>query len=205
MSHPFSKYPTWNDGFVDEMHDAHWYCVTHEESKCISGNEPYFVLPVIGYIDKTGTDVNQRNKLEPFSFTFSILNQRCRYCSNVWRVLGFRPDLEHKSSAAITHGRSGPIGKGRMAHNYHQCLTVILQSLTNSQGKHTPIYGSVRIGNFVAHQQLFSPWHLSLVMDLVVTNYVDVTKIIHQILLEFLEHVMCLFRNVIILIGNVIF
>ena len=152
MSHPFSNDQIRNDGFVDEIHDAHWYRVTHEECKRISGDEPYLVLPVIGYIDKTGTDVNQRNKLEPFSFTFSILNQRCRYCSNAWRVLGFMPDLKHKSSAAITHGRSGPIGKGRMAHNYHQCLTVILQSLTNSQGKHTPIYGSVRIGNLVARR-----------------------------------------------------
>jgi len=69
-------------------------------------------------------------------------------------------DLEHKSSAAITHGRLGPFGKGRMACNYHQCLSVILQSLISSQGKHIPIYGSVRIGNVVAHQCLFSQWHL---------------------------------------------
>jgi len=62
------------------------------------------------------------------------------------------PDLEHKSSTAITCGRSGPIGKGRMSHNCHQCLSVILESFTNSQGNHTPIYGSVRIGNFVACQ-----------------------------------------------------
>ena len=62
------------------------------------------------------------------------------------------PDLEHKSSAAITRGRSGPIGKGRMACNYQQCLAVILESFINSQGKHTPIYGSVRIGSFVSRQ-----------------------------------------------------
>jgi len=34
---------------------------------------------VVGYIDKTGTDVNQRNKLEPFSFTLAILNRSCHY------------------------------------------------------------------------------------------------------------------------------
>jgi len=40
MSHPFSNDPIRNNHFVDEIHDAHWYCVTHEECKCISGNEP---------------------------------------------------------------------------------------------------------------------------------------------------------------------
>jgi len=80
------------------------------------------LLPVIGYIDKTGTDVNQRNKLEPFSFTLSILNQSSCFTSKAWRVLGFIPDLEHKSSAAITRGCSGLIGKGRASRNYHRCL-----------------------------------------------------------------------------------
>jgi len=51
-----------------------WY---HEMIKICdveAKGEPYMLLSVIGYIDKTGTDVNQRNKLEPFSFTLSILN-----------------------------------------------------------------------------------------------------------------------------------
>jgi len=65
------------------------------------------------------------------------------------------PDLEHKLSAAIMHGRSGPVGKGRMARNYHRHLAVILQSFIKHQGKHVPIYGTVRIGNFVARRCLF--------------------------------------------------
>jgi len=35
----------------------------------------------MAYVDKMGTDANQRNKLEPFSFTLSILNQSCHYTS----------------------------------------------------------------------------------------------------------------------------
>jgi len=46
MSHPFSNDQTRNDGFVDDIHDDHWYHVTNEECKCISGNESYFVLPM---------------------------------------------------------------------------------------------------------------------------------------------------------------
>jgi len=59
------------------------------------------LLPVIGFIDKIGTDIYQRNKIEPFSFALSILNQTCCFTSKAWRVLGFIPNLEHKSSAAI--------------------------------------------------------------------------------------------------------
>ncbi len=44
-----------------------------------------------------------------------------------------------------------------MACNYHQCLAVILQSFIKHQGKDIPIYGTVRIGNFVAHCHLFFP------------------------------------------------
>ena len=121
MKDHFSNDHFQNNGLVDEVNDGQWYLNTNEECKHLSPNEPYLVLPVIGYIDKTGTDVNQRNKLEPFMFTLSILNHKCQYCTNAWQVLGFMPDLEHKSSAAITCGQSGPIGKGRMTCNYHRC------------------------------------------------------------------------------------
>jgi len=102
MDDPFSNEPIRVDGFVDEIIGAEWYKKTNAQCKDLSPNEPYLILPVVGYIDITGTDVNQRNKLEPFSFTLGILNHSCHYQSKAWRVLGFTPDLEHKSSAAIT-------------------------------------------------------------------------------------------------------
>jgi len=115
------------------------------------------VLPVIGYIDKTGTDVNQRNKLEPFSFTLSILNRGCRFASKAWRVLGFVPDMEHKPSATMAQERNGFLGKGRPSQNYHHCLSVILNSFSSNQGLTTPIYGCVHIGDRVARRRLFFP------------------------------------------------
>jgi len=102
MEDPFSNEPIHVDGFVDEIIDAEWYKKTNAPCKDLCPNEPYLILPVVGYIDKTGTDVNQRNKLEPFSFTLGILNHSCHYQLKAWRVLGFMSDLEHKSSAAIT-------------------------------------------------------------------------------------------------------
>jgi len=157
INDPFSNKAPCNDGLIDEVHDAKWYHDTIKICEIKAKGEPYMMLPVIGYIDKTGTDVNQRNKLEPFSFTLSILNRSCHFTSKAWRVLGFIPDLEHKSSAAITRGRSGPIGKGKATRNYHRCLSQILSSLSRNQGLQEPIYGSIRIGDQVARRCLFFP------------------------------------------------
>jgi len=79
MDDPFSNEPICVDGFVDEIVDAEWYKKTNAQCKDLCPNEPYLILPVIGYIDKTGTDVNQRNKLAPFSFMLDILNCSCHY------------------------------------------------------------------------------------------------------------------------------
>jgi len=65
------------------------------------------------------------------------------------------PDLEHKSSAAITRGCAGPIGKGQIARNYHSCLSDILQSFKSNQGMNEPIYGFIWIGNHIARHHLF--------------------------------------------------
>jgi len=71
--------------------------------------------------------------------------------------LGFIPNLEHKSSAAITCGCSSLIGKGRASRNYHQCLSQILSLLSHNQGLQKPIYGSIQIGDIVARRHLFFP------------------------------------------------
>ena len=102
MNDPFSNKTPPQNGLIDEVHDAKWYQDTVIKYGTIANGEPYLLLPIIGYVDKTGTDVNQRNKVEPFSFTFLILNCQCQFTSKAWQVLGFVPDLEHKSLAAIT-------------------------------------------------------------------------------------------------------
>jgi len=66
MKNPFS-----NDcisGYFDEVNDGQWFCETNDECKCIAENDPYLVLPVIGYIDNTSTDVNQKIRLNHFHF-----------------------------------------------------------------------------------------------------------------------------------------
>ena len=74
INDPFSNKEPCADGLLDEVHDAKWYHDTIKICDIEAKRELYMLLPVIGYIDKTGTDVNQRNKLELFSFMLSILN-----------------------------------------------------------------------------------------------------------------------------------
>jgi len=65
------------------------------------------------------------------------------------------PDLENKSSNAVECGCAGPFEKGHMAHNYHSCLSVILQLLKSNQCMIEPIHGFVRIGNHIARHCSF--------------------------------------------------
>jgi len=126
---PFSGKPPRTDGLIDEVVDGAWYKRTYEECKAIAGDEDFLILGVILYCDKTGTDVYQRAGLEPMSFTFTIFNRECWYRSESWRVLGYVPDLEMKSTAYKAKQRLGLIGKGRPCWNYHTCLRQILYSL----------------------------------------------------------------------------
>jgi len=91
---PFRNKQAPAGGLVNEVNDGKWFQETLQQCDITANGEPY-MLPVIGYVDKTGTNVNQRNKLEPFSFTLSILNCKCCYTSAAWRLLGFVPDMEN--------------------------------------------------------------------------------------------------------------
>jgi len=110
---PFSGKSPRKDGLLDEIVDGAWYRRTYDQCKNIAGDEPFLVLGVIMYCDKTGTDVYHRAGLEPLSFTFTIFNRECHYKSEAWHVLGYIPDLEMKSSAYKTKQWLGAKGSKR--------------------------------------------------------------------------------------------
>ena len=64
-----------DDKFV-EMCAQEWYQQTYREF--ITDPEKQFLLPLIFYIDETGTDVFQRYPLEPLMFTLGILRNFIR-------------------------------------------------------------------------------------------------------------------------------
>jgi len=159
MDDPFNphKYGRCDDK-VDEVVDGMWYKKTVQECEKIANGERFLVLGLICYCDKTGTDVYQRNSLEPFSFTFCIFNRECRYKTSSWRTLGYLPDIDNitSSSPCVSHG--GFIGKSRSIRNFHVCLEGLLNPLIGNQGISKPIYANVRFGDNVATCRIFLPF-----------------------------------------------
>jgi len=145
------------DNKVDEVVDGFWYKQTVQECARIANGEQFLVLGSIFYCDKTGTDVYQRNSLEPFSFTFCLFNCEYRYKTAAWHALGYIPDLENMSSTTHCVSRDGFIGESQSCQNFNTCLKILLNPLVGDQGKSTPIYINVHFGDKVALCQVFFP------------------------------------------------
>ncbi len=131
------------DGRVDEVNSASWYQNAYHHMIVDPDNE--FLMPIILYLDKTGTDILQRNGLEPVLFTTSVVNRKSRQRHQCWRPLGYIPDLQAKSSAVKAVDASSKKTAGRSTRHYHACLDVILQSLVKAQ--QTGIVMRLRLGN----------------------------------------------------------
>ena len=147
---PDSFQPYRGDGrHLDEVLDGAWYKRTVALYQAREGeNRRRFVLPIIFYVDKTGTTHNQRHGVEPLVFTVGILKREIRNQPRAWRCLGYIPDLEQKSSAVKAAARSTIPGKGIGIRNYHNVLRMILESFYAAQQKR-PLYVRLRIGQFV--------------------------------------------------------
>ena len=107
-----------------------------------------FIIPLIGYIDATGTDAYSRFKLEPFLISFTIFKPNILGKSQSWRLLGIVPDLELDSSARKSRQRNNKNNDGKAIHcrNYHNMLRFTLSSLIELQK--TGLEYNLRIGNY---------------------------------------------------------
>jgi hypothetical protein len=134
-----------------EILGASWY---KEVWKNIRSDDRYkdvphlFVSPVLFYVDKTGVGPLQRHGMEPVAFTMAIFKRLIRNNWWAWRVLGYIPDLEQKSSAQKSSSRQTKSGAGRSARNYHKCLREVLRSLVAVQ-ESGPIAMNIRVGDSV--------------------------------------------------------
>ena len=158
-SDPFGGNPGCTDGLVDELVDAEWYQKTRRdiEDNLVKDGEPFLVLPVVMYVDKTGVDTFQRYGVEPLMFTIGIIRRKLRNKAEAWRLLGLLPDLNLKSSASQKRDRDSEFGKSRHARNYHRCLAKVLESFVNNQGFKEPLYGQFRLGPYIQKVRLFFP------------------------------------------------
>jgi hypothetical protein len=91
LSERFSRYKATTADSQSEVFASRWYQETHSEF--VSDHDLEFLLPLIFYIDETGTDAFQRYPLEPLMFTFAIIRRHMREKSSSWRHAGFVPKV----------------------------------------------------------------------------------------------------------------
>ena len=84
-----------SDKLIDEVNSGSWYQHAYSTLILTPGHNHFdehngydcFLLPIIFYIDKTGTDVMQRHGLEPLLFTTSVISRKARQDVRSWRTL----------------------------------------------------------------------------------------------------------------------
>ena len=129
---PFAPY----QGHGDEILAGSWYKDTIVRLKNSEfGFDEYFefLIPIILYVDKTGTTDNQRYPLEPFIFTLGIIRRALRANPRAWRPAGFIPDLESKSTYENKYTSSK--NPGAIPQSYHRFLDLILEGFQQVQDK----------------------------------------------------------------------
>ena len=127
---------SWYQEAYDNMLINHGIGGIEGNGKDSANNLPLFMMPIIIYLDKTGTSVMQRHGLEPVMVTTPILKEKIRNITKKsWRHLGFIPDMDQKSRASKQRERSTKKGKGRSCRNYHVCLEAVLKSFEELQKK----------------------------------------------------------------------
>ena len=81
------------------------------------------MLPIVLYMDKTGTDVNQRYSLEPVLFSVAAIPREHRESRHSWRHLGFVPQKQRCSDEESSSN----------LQFYHNCLSYLLDGLRAAQ------------------------------------------------------------------------
>jgi hypothetical protein len=123
-----------------ELWNTQWMCDTF-------AMEPYvefdakndIMLPIILYMDKTGTDVNQRYSLEPVLFTIASIPREHRESRHSWRHVGFVPQKQQCSEDESTSD----------LQFYHHCLSYLLDGLREAQKKPPRVIVKQKNGDMV--------------------------------------------------------
>jgi hypothetical protein len=78
----------------DELWNTSWMHTTFLQYGEDFDLEKEVILPIILYMDKTGTDAYQRYSLEPVLFSLAVLSKEKREERRSWRHLGFIPSTD---------------------------------------------------------------------------------------------------------------
>jgi hypothetical protein len=104
------------------------------------------MLPIILYMDKTGTDVNQRYSLEPVLFSLTALPREQRESRHAWRHIGFVPPIANE----------GKEESSTSLQFYHDCLSYLLDGLREAQ-KNPPTVGIRSPEGNIVQRRAFLP------------------------------------------------
>jgi hypothetical protein len=115
----FSKYKASQADSYVEVLASRWYSNTHQNF--VKDHLNQFLMPLIFYIDETGTDAFQRYPLEPLMFTFALIRRHAREKSSAWRHAGFVPKVSDYDNSL------------EGLQMYHDCLSAILADLLELQ------------------------------------------------------------------------
>ena len=151
---PFARYrPLF--GKLDEIVDGRWFQRTWDACFKKLGHQNFLVIPLIIYLDKTGTDKFQRHGMEPLLLMLGIMNRAARNKAEFKRLLGYLPDLDNSSSATKDGNRNAD--SSIPVRNYHRILKVIMDDIASNQGWTEEIIMDIRIGNFIRKVNVFFP------------------------------------------------
>jgi hypothetical protein len=125
-----SRYEATADDCFVEVFASRWYSSTYQEF--IKDHDLEFLLPLIFYIDETGTDAFQRYPLEPLMFTFALIHRHIREKTSAWRLARFVPKVSNYDSSL------------EGLQMYHDCLSKILVDLEELQA--TPPVVELKLG-----------------------------------------------------------
>jgi hypothetical protein len=130
---PWGCYST-NGVTLKDAHDGTCYRTSFDQFFQSTPNpENYCFSPLMGYIDKTGTDGIEKNSLEPWMWISTCIRQGKREDSRSWFPGGFVPNLTMISAASRRGQKGRQYTKSAAVRDYHRCLEVLLQPLKDLQ------------------------------------------------------------------------
>ena len=132
-------------GTEHELWNTEWMRNTFSNEKYIDFEpERDIMLPLILYMDKTGTDVNQRYSLEPVLFSLAAIPRESRESRHSWRHLGFIPQKQKCSEDETSSD----------LQFYHNCLSYLLDGLREAQMNPPTVLVRSKDGNFSQRRAL---------------------------------------------------
>ena len=148
--------------YTGELGMSKWAIETYESFKdSLSKSsdtetiDDYCFCPIILYTDKTGTDLIEKNSLEPVVATMGLLKNSVWESHKNWMILGFIPNQHVTSSAQRKKESQATKHRSMVCQTHHLCMEVILNQIKLIQ-QEQPVL-KFRRGNLIKQKKIYCP------------------------------------------------